>query len=334
MHPQEQENIISAIERFKKKKILVVGDLMLDLYIEGRPRTISQEAPVIVLQAEKKFYKLGGSANSAENIKALGGKAYAAGVIGDHNLHHDFGRSFLQTIRKSRIPMDGIIIDHSRPTTLKMRIVAQNQQIVRVDEEAREKINRKIEDKLIKYINKILPVVDAVLVSDYNKGVITERLMENLREKANKFKKKIIVDPKPQNKKLYREVYFITPNDIELSGMFGGSEVEEEKLIKFGKKLRKDLRIDNVLLTRGSKGMDLINGNANIRHIPALAKKAIDVSGAGDTVAAIIALGANDLDPNDVSFLSAIAAKISVEKFGTATVSVSELREEIKKLEL
>lgn len=325
-----KNNLFSAISKFKKRKILVVGDLMLDLYIQGPPRSVSQEAPVIIVNVEKKYYKLGGAANAAENIKALGGEAYLAGVIGDHNKHDDFGRSFLQTMKHSKMNHQGIFFDHTRPTTLKMRIISQGQQIVRVDEEITKKINRTIEEKLIRYIKKIIPQIDTIFVSDYNKGVITAKLMKFLASQAKKNNKKIVVDPKPQNKKLYHGVDFITPNDIEISRMYGNFEIQEGKIISLIRQLKDELEVKNVLITRGARGMDLIDQNNKLSHIPSLAKKIVDVSGAGDTVAAAICMGINDLSPYEVSYLAALAAKISIEKPGTATVSVRELVEAIK----
>lgn len=323
--------LLAAIKKFSNKNILVIGDLMLDLYIQGPPRSVSQEAPVIVVKTEKKYFKLGGAANTAENIKSLGGKVYLTGVIGDHNRHDDFGRSFLQIIKHSKISKHGLFFDHTRPTTLKMRIMSQGQQIVRVDEEVTNKINKKIENKLIRYLLKIIPKVDSILVSDYNKGVVTDRLMKFLVKESKKRGLKIVVDPKPQNKDLYSGVYFITPNEIELSRMYGHFEVDEASIIYLAKKLKHEMNLSNILITRGARGMDLIsNKEAMVRHIPSFAKKVIDVSGAGDTVAAVISMGINDLKPYELSYLSAIAAKISVEKQGTATVSTKELIDNIK----
>lgn len=325
-----KQNILKAISKFKNKKVLIVGDLMLDLYIQGPPRSVSQEAPVIIVQTNKKYYKLGGAANSAENIKALGARAYLAGVIGDHNKHDDFGRSFLQTIKKSKVTHDGIFFDHTRPTTLKMRIMSQNQQIVRVDEEVTKKINKKIETKLYNYIKKTLPKMDVVFVSDYNKGVVTDKIMKLITELGSKNKIKVVVDPKPQNKNIYHNIDFITPNDIEMSQMFGDFEVNQKQLINYAVCLKKENNIENILVTRGANGMDIINSSGKTQHIPSLAKKVIDVSGAGDTVAAIICMGINHLTPYEVSYLASIGAKISIEKQGTSTVSINEIKNNLK----
>ncbi len=330
MRPQLKKSLLAATKKFKSKKILVIGDLMLDLYIEGSPHSISQEAPVIVVKAKRKFYKLGGAANAAENVKALGGKVYLTGVIGEQIKHEDFGRSFLQTIKKSNISKEGIFLDSTRPTTLKMRVLSQGQQIVRIDEEVTKKINTLIEKKLIQYSKKILPEIDTVLISDYGKGVITENIMAFLTKEVRKLGKNIIVDAKPQNKDLYKGVDFITPNDIELSKMFNKFEVDSNKIISLAKKLKKDLKISNVLVTRGPDGMDLIDHNNKVHHIPTLSKNVIDVSGAGDTVASLISMGINDLTQYQLCYLAAIAAKVSVEKQGTSTVSLKELTDQIQ----
>jgi D-glycero-beta-D-manno-heptose-7-phosphate kinase len=317
--------ILQALKQFPKQKILVVGDLMLDLYVQGPPRSVSQEAPVVIVRAKEKFFKLGGAANVAENITSLGGRAFLCGVIGDHNKHDDYGRSFLQTLRKSRLPLEGIFVDHSRPTTLKMRIMSQGQQLVRVDEEQTARINKSLEIKVLRYIKKMIPKIDTILVSDYNKGVITSKVMRTLVQLAKRANKKIIVDPKPQNVKLYQGVDLITPNEIEISMMFGEYEVNESRTPAFAKRLQREYKIANVLLTRGERGMVLVNNTGKSLAIPALAKKVIDVSGAGDTVISVMSLGINLLTPQDLAYLAAIAAKCSVEKQGTATVLISEL---------
>lgn len=314
-----------AVRTFRRKKVLVLGDLMLDLYVEGPPRFVSQEAPVVVLRVERKYYKLGGAANSAENVKALGAHVLLAGVVGDHTRHDDVGRSFLETIRNSKLPREGLIFDPTRPTTLKMRVLSQGQQIVRVDEEHAKPLSRATERKLIAYLTKAIPSVDTILVSDYYKGVVTPRVMSAVKRVAKKRGKKVVVDPRPQNRDLYHGVNFITPNDVELSRMFGEYEVDERRLSGLAKRLHEEFAIDNVLLTRGSRGMDLVNSEKKVRHIPTFAKKVLDVSGAGDTVAAVVALGASDLDPYHLAYLASFAAKVSIEKHGTATVSVREL---------
>ncbi len=327
-----KNHLLRSLQLFRKKKVLVVGDLMLDLYIEGPPRSVSQEAPVIIVRAQRKYYKLGGAANSAENIKALGGSTILAGVIGDHNKHDDFGRSFLETLKKSKMPLEGVIFDHSRPTTLKMRVLSQGQQIVRVDEETSITINKTIENNLIQYIKRVAPKVDSILVSDYNKGVITSRVMTTLMEVEKTYRVPIVVDPKPEHTELYLGVDFITPNDIELSRMFGFFEtVPDTKIPQLIRKLKKNLKIRNVLVTRGAQGMDLYDEQKRMYHLPSFAEKVVDVSGAGDTVAAIIAMGINDLTPYEVSYLASIAAKLSIEKVGTATVSTKELAEFIRR---
>jgi rfaE bifunctional protein kinase chain/domain len=320
-----KQELFQAIKNFRRKKILVVGDVMLDLYIQGPPRSVSQEAPVVVVTAQKKYFKLGGAANAAENIKSLGGIVHLAGVIGDHNKHDDFGRSFLQTIRQSTIARQGLFFDHTRPTTLKMRIISQGQQLVRVDEESTKKIDKTLEKKILNYIRPIIPKVDAVFISDYNKGVITSGLMKKIMSESKKYSIKVIVDPKPQNHELYRGVDYMTPNEIELTKMSGRYDVDESKILTLAKQIKNRLDIANLVVTRGSRGMDLLDKSGKIWHIPTFAKKVVDVSGAGDTVAAIIALGASDLSPNKLSYLAALGASISVEKLGTSIVTPSEL---------
>jgi D-glycero-beta-D-manno-heptose-7-phosphate kinase len=321
---------VNALREFPKQSVLVIGDLMLDLYVQGPPRSVSQEAPVVIIRAKEKYYKLGGAANVAENIRALGGKVFLCGVIGDHNRHDDYGRSFLKTLQKSKLAAEGVLIDHSRPTTLKMRVLSQGQQIVRVDEEQTHRISKSLERQLQHFIRKTIPKVTAILISDYNKGVITPAIMRQVFHQARKRKIPVLVDPKPQNIRMYRGAYFVTPNEIEVSMVYGQYEVEEKRTPALAKKLQKDFGIANVLLTRGPRGMTLVSERGSTHSFPALASKVVDVSGAGDTVVAVMSMGVRLLDPMALTYLASVAAKCSVEKQGTATVSLQELRDGIQ----
>ena len=325
MTTKTKSELHRAVERFRSKRVLVIGDLMLDLYVEGPPRFVSQEAPVVVIAVDRKYFKLGGAANSAENVQALGGTVFLAGIVGNHVRHDDSGRSFFETVRRSKLPTAGLIRDASRPTTIKTRILSQGQQIVRVDEEYTRPLQKNIESKLIAYVNRTIPKVHSILVSDYNKGVVTRRVMDAIRKGARRYQKRVIVDPRPQHRDLYHDVFCITPNDVELSRMFGSYEaVDEKALLPMARKLQKEFNIACVALTRGSRGMDIVQERGTT-HIPALSKKAVDVSGAGDTVAAVFALGSDELAMPALGLVASCAAKVSIEKHGTATVSTKEL---------
>lgn len=320
------EHIKKAITSFSRRKILVVGDVMLDLYVEGPPRFVSQEAPVVVIRVERKYFKLGGAANTAENIQALGGRVELAGVVGNHSQHDDVGRSLMQTIRRSKLSTRGLCMDSSRPTTMKMRVMSQDQQIVRVDEEVTTQIPATVEAKLIRFVVTTAPRMDAILVSDYQKGVVTKKLMKTIVQAAKKNAIPVIVDPRPEHRDRYRGVHLITPNEHELSHMFGHYEVNQRQLRRLALELRRKLAVEYVLLTRGERGMDVVDKTGRIRHVPTFARTVQDVSGAGDTVAAVMALSYNTLDIFSSTILASVAAKISVGKIGTATVSVDELR--------
>ncbi|MFA5134753.1 MAG: PfkB family carbohydrate kinase [Patescibacteria group bacterium] len=329
MKMKSNSKYISAVKTFSKKRILVIGDLMLDLYIEGSPRSISQEAPVLVVTTEKKYYKLGGAANAAENIRALGGKVLLAGVIGDQGNHQDLAGSFLHTLKKSKMDEAGIFVDHHRPTIVKMRIVSHGQQLLRVDEEHVKKISLQLENKIIRYATSALKQVDCVLFSDYQKGVLTKRLTSTIIKRAQAARKYVIIDPKPKNKSYYSGADYITPNEIELLKMYSTYDESEAKLTELARQLQRDLKIKNVLLTRGSKGMYLVTGNGLCKTIPSFADTVLDVSGAGDTVAAVIALTAGTLQPIEATTLAAYAAKISIGKRGTSTVTKQELMRQL-----
>ncbi len=329
MQASLRRKLLSTIQSFRKETVLVVGDVMLDLYIQGPPRSVSQEAPVIIIQAQKKFYKLGGAANVADNIHALGGKAILAGIIGDHHRHEDYGKSLLETLHTRHVNTEGIFVDHTRPTTVKMRVMSQGQQIVRVDEEIAKPITKSDERKLLSFLRLKLPVVNAVLISDYNKGVITKNIVAMLVKEGHRRNLPVLVDPKPQHTQFYRGVDCLTPNEVELAKMFGVEELTETSLRQCAQRLQRENAIHTVLLTRGANGMDIFQGGKRRWHIPALATKVVDVSGAGDTVAAVLSLSMGSLTPYQSAYLAAIAAKIGVEKVGTATVTPAELHEEL-----
>ncbi len=312
-------------------RVLVVGDVMLDRYLEGPPRFVSQEAPVIVVGVERKFDKLGGAGNSAENIKALGGVPVLAGVLGNHVRHDDAGRSLLHALRESNLSRAGLFVEPERSTTVKTRVLARGQQLLRVDEEQSHPVQKKTERVIIAFCRRQIPRVQSVLVSDYNKGVITLQLMRAIKNAAKQAGVPIIVDPRPQHRELYRGVTCITPNEVELSNFFGRYEVDERQLIPFAKRLRTEYSIACVVLTRGPKGMDILADDARVHHAPALTRHAVDVSGAGDTVAALVALAWNHLPPPDLALLASYAAKLSVEQQGTATVSATALAQSLQR---
>ena len=313
------------IRKFSEKKILVIGDLMLDRFIYGTVDRISPEAPVPVVNVVKEIDLSGGAGNVANNISSLGAKVYILSVIGN-----DLVGSKLKSLLEERgINTEKILIDEERPTTIKTRIIAQHQQVVRVDKESRIKISSKLIEQIIESLNNFIPEMDAVLISDYGKGVIVPETLSTAIKIAIRNNIPITVDPKIEHFMLYRNVTCITPNLQEaISGMRLHKAVTEEEICDLGKKILHTLDCKSVIITRGEKGMSLFEKSRKPVHIPTRAKEVYDVTGAGDTVIAVLTLclttGANLKTSAEIANY---AAGIVVGKLGTATVSVNELKD-------
>ncbi len=316
-------------KKFKDKKILVIGDIILDRYIFGKVSRISPEAPVPVVEVTEESYRLGGAANVANNITALGGKAYISGIIGKGPA----GKIVRDLLEEKGISIDYIFED-SRKTTVKTRIIAGNQQIVRFDVEDRKRLEGKAKENFLSMIKNALKDFDAVIVSDYKKGVVSEelfRLLVNHKKKNGNF---VAVDPKVGHFRLYKQVSLITPNIAEASH---GAEIEikdEKTLIKAGYNLLKKLLCDSVLITRGEEGMSLFekkDSDVIVTHLPTVARKVFDVTGAGDTVIATVTLGyIAGADMVSAAKIANVAAGIVVGKIGTATATPEEILEVLK----
>ena len=323
-----KQRLLKILENFKNKKILVIGDIMLDKYIWGDVSRISPEAPVQVVNVLKETYEAGGAANVANNIAALDGKAFMIGIAGN-DLAKDM---LLKELKKKGINTDGIFIDKDKPTTQKVRILGRSQQLLRVDYENKEHAHPNIQNSIINFVERTVKGMDVIVISDYAKGVITPEICRKLIETSKSNKKLVIVDPKPENKNLYLNVDLITPNSAEASEM---SEIEygfDNAVSETGGKLLKYLNT-NVLITRGEKGMSLFEKNGSITNIPAKAKEVYSLIGAGDTVVAAVALAtASNANLREAATLANIAAGIKVGKIGTASVSVDEIKKEIESL--
>lgn len=313
------------MENFKNKKILVIGDIMLDKYLWGDVSRISPEAPVQVVNVLGETYEAGGAANVASNISALTGKAFMAGIAGND----DAKDILLGELSRKGINTDGIFLDKGKPTTQKIRIIGKSQQLLRVDYEKKEHVHKEIEDSIIKFLERTIKDVDVVVISDYAKGVITPDVCSKAIRQAKSSGKAIIVDPKPKHKNLYENVTLITPNNAEASEMTG-IEDGDESVAEMGEKLVKTLNT-NVLITRGEKGMSLFGLDGKTASIPAKAKEVYSLIGAGDTVVAAIALAiASGASLEEAATISNIAAGIKVGKIGTASVSIEEIKMEIE----
>lgn len=318
--------LLDAVDRFPEVKVLVVGDVMLDEFIWGTVERISPEAPVPVVNVTAETRLLGGAANVVNNIVSAGGKAALAGVVGSDRS----GREVARMLDELGVDPSGMIVDRNRPTTIKTRVVAHAQQVVRFDRESRQPISRAPRSKVFEYLEAMMDETHAVIVSDYGKGLITRELMDQVRAVYARPGRVIAVDPKVQNFNLYRQVTVITPNTNEAS-LGSGIKIEsEETLIQAGEKILQDLECSSVLITRGENGMALFERDKPVVHIPTVAREVYDVTGAGDTVIAILTLGrAAGLNRLESAILANFAAGVVVGEVGTSAVTADSLKQRI-----
>ncbi|MBS3099190.1 D-glycero-beta-D-manno-heptose 1-phosphate adenylyltransferase [Candidatus Pacearchaeota archaeon] len=303
----ERMNVI--LNKFKEKKILVIGDIMLDTYLKGEVRKMSVEAPVPVVKIEQEFNTLGGAGNVASNIISLGGKATIFSFIGNDQA----GNHIINLLEEKNIES---YMERERKTIQKIRIIGNEQQIARADQ---EEISQKIfSDKTKVILARKSAEADIIIISDYAKGVINKDLIAFLTE----FKHRMIIDPKPANKEIYKGAFLIKPNEKEVFDMTNVEDFEEAC-----RKLKEELQ-SHILVTRGKKGMSLFSNN--LVHIPTYAREVFNITGAGDTVIATLALSlASGASINEAAIISNHAAGITVEKEGTYSVGFSELMAKI-----
>ena len=321
------KNLLDIIKKFDRARILVVGDIMVDHFVYGTVSRISPEAPVPVVNVKSEKLMPGGAANVVSNAVKLGAKVYVAGVVGD-----DYNGDILKRlVGKGSVDSSHILTLKNFQTIIKTRVIAHNQQIVRFDREDNGKFTDKVYKQLIDGIKKIADDIDAVIISDYGKGLIERKffssLVSFLREK-NKF---IALDPKVENFKFYKNVSILTPNINETSGGSGVKINDEKTLEKAGRKIIKKVKPDYLLITRGEGGMSLFsgaavnNGNKPL-HLYARAKEVYDVTGAGDTVISTLAVARSvGASIADACYIANAAASIAVSQLGTYAVGVDEL---------
>ncbi|MBU0481357.1 MAG: D-glycero-beta-D-manno-heptose-7-phosphate kinase [Proteobacteria bacterium] len=317
------EKLNAALARFPKVKILVIGDIIIDHFIWGSVSRISPEAPVPVVNVNHENLLLGGAANVLNNIHALGGNASLCGVIGKDIM----GTHLLELLENTNSPTDGVIRSADRPTTKKTRIIAQHQQVVRFDREKTGPFPSEISAAILEYIDRNLTSFQAVVISDYNKGMINGEMMSHLMKKLS-FQTTIpvIVDPKPKDIERFTGATILTPNNHEAELMSGIEIRNEEDLNRAASLIFEKTRAHALLITRGEAGMALFEQDRDPFIIPTVAREVFDVTGAGDTVVATLALGlAAGLTFVEASILANQAAGIVVGKLGTATVSPEEI---------
>ncbi|MDR1523502.1 MAG: D-glycero-beta-D-manno-heptose-7-phosphate kinase [Endomicrobium sp.] len=321
--------LLNLIDFFKKQSVLVIGDIMIDKFVWGKVKRISPEAPVPVVEVTKETQVLGGAANVANNIIALGAKAYMVSTIGN-DLN---GKVLIELFKEKKINSDYLVYDEKRPTIVKTRIIAVSQQLVRVDKEVKGQLKRCTENKLISSIESLIPKVDAVIISDYGKGVVCQKVLKKAIALARKYKIPVTVDPKVEHFKKYKKITTMTPNEKEaIEGMNAKNIETDFEVANLGKRILKTLNSESIVITRGEKGMTLIESNNKITNIPTRAKEVYDVTGAGDTVISTmtLALGAK-ADLLTAAEIANFAAGIVVAKLGTATTTPEELKNVIGK---
>ncbi|RMH37551.1 MAG: D-glycero-beta-D-manno-heptose-7-phosphate kinase [Nitrospirae bacterium] len=315
------------LDRFSRTRVLVIGDLILDQYIWGTVDRVSPEAPVPVVQVESESLRLGGAANVYRNVVALGGQADVCGVVG----RDEAGEALLRELGLPRRGGNGIVVDASRPTTRKTRIVAHNQQIVRFDVEQRTPVPTHLERKILRYVASRLPDLSCVIVSDYAKGTITPSLMHQLRLMASMRNLPLVIDPKVDHLTYYHGATLITPNTAEATQAAIRLGIEQPSIEQLGHALRQKLDCQAVLITRGEHGMSLYDTSGATWHIPAVARQVYDVTGAGDTVVGTMALALSaGASLREAALLANQAASVVVGMIGTAYVTQAQLKDALR----
>ncbi len=326
----ERQELLRTIARFSGRRVLVVGDLMLDQYVRGAVGRVSPEAPVVVVRVTGESHIPGGAGNVVNNLASLGAAVSVIGVIGED----EAGSRLLEHFRGRGVSVDGVSADRDRQTTQKCRVIAERQQVVRFDRETAGPLTHALEARLLASLDAALPHADAVILSDYGKGVINPRVLARAIKAARKRRIPITVDPKPEHFRLYKGVTCVTPNTSEAwACMRRDAKPGSDALDVLGKDILRTLGSKSVLITRGPDGMSLFEEGVRPRvtHIPTQAREVFDVSGAGDTVISTLTLAlASGAPLRRAAALANHAAGIVVAKLGTATTDAKELARAVK----
>lgn len=321
------QDVLAAV---RAKRVMVIGDVMLDRYLWGGVSRISPEAPVPVVEITEETTRLGGAANVANNIVSLGAACHIFGVVGDD---HD-GADLIRRLEERGIVASGLIGDRTRPTTVKTRIIAHSQQVVRTDRESRDEVDGVVASTLAERILDGLGAFDAIVISDYGKGVVTRRLLEALIPRAREAGKIVSVDPKDAQFRSYKRVSLITPNTLEAGGVVGRRITDEDSLLEVGWQIFDLLEPDALLVTRGEKGMSLFEAGRTYSHFPTVARQVYDVTGAGDTVICSFTLAlCGGATMAEAAQIANHAAGVVIREVGTAAVEAAELARAFEDLE-
>lgn len=323
------DRVMHYLSLLPSSRVLVIGDIMLDEYVWGSVRRISPEAPVPIVAVRDDSHVLGGAANVAVNVAGLQSTAHLIGLIGNDSS----GKDVLRLLRKKGIGVSGIVTESGRPTTRKTRVIAHNQQVVRVDREKKDPPGEKAQAALLAGIASLIPSVDGVVLSDYRKGVLTRELVAEVVDLARRHGAFVAVDPKQTDFAFYSGCTIITPNKSEAEAAMGGLEINGDvEIAEAGRALLRKTHATSILITRGEEGMSLIERGRNASfHVPALARQVFDVTGAGDTVIAMLAVAMGAGVPiRDAALLANIAAGVVVGEVGTSPITIGKLRHALK----
>ncbi len=327
MHKFTVNRLDELKNKFKGKKVAVIGDLMLDCYFWGDVKRISPEAPVPVLELDNEFYRFGGAANVALNIIKLGATPIPIGVVGN-DANSDI---FKKLMGESGITNEGIIIDETRPTTIKTRVIAGTQHIVRIDRESKKYINKETEEKIIEYFLNKVTDFDGLILQDYNKGVLTPSLIKRIGEIAKNYGKIITVDPKFNNFYEYTNSTVFKPNRKEAIDATGLPITNKEELKKVGEFLLEKLNAKYILITLGEGGSVLFEKGKEPKQTPTKARKVRDVSGAGDTVISTLTVAlVAGAEIDEAVYLANYAGGLVCEEVGIIPIEVDKLIETVK----
>jgi rfaE bifunctional protein kinase chain/domain len=304
------------------KRVAVVGDLMVDSYYWGNVSRVSPEAPVPVVDVVSESTRLGGAANVANNIQALGGEPILVGLIGnDHP-----GDVFLNILKDQNLSDEGIVKDPSRPTTMKTRVIAHGQHVVRIDNESKADCPEELQHRIIDAVKYKIHTIDAIVIEDYNKGVVTKNIIHEIIAVARKYNKVVTVDPKLNNFFEYKNVTVFKPNKREVEEAIGGRIRTNDDLMRAGKRLLAELDADNVLLTRGEEGLSLFEKGGTVSHMRSVATNVQDVSGAGDTVISTLTMAlVSGGSIREASALANCAASVVVAAVGIVPIQPDQL---------
>jgi len=321
------KEIENSLLQLKKKKIVVIGDLMLDHYLWGQVERISPEAPVPIVDIKKQEFRLGGASNVVNNLISLGANPFVIGLIGkDTNADY-----LVHILQQHQVKTSYLVVDDSRPTTVKSRIFASSQQVIRYDIEEKKDISLEIEKKILEQLLIIIPQADAVLLEDYNKGLLTEKIILKAIELANQFKIPITVDPKYKNFFTYQNCTVFKPNFVELQKNMGIDINNDQELLTAAKELYQRVKPLYLIITLGDRGLIVLDNHQEITRIPTFAQEVFDVSGAGDTVISALTLClAAKLDIRTSAIIANHAAGAVCGKRGIHAVTPEDIIASVK----